>query len=105
MDLNFDRLRKIYTEGGDAAIYKEKELLLQEFIDSLPEDKKLAAIDYDKKICGELLGLTPEQRLFKISKMIQGTLFDLTDAWLDLANKVQGTEEADKFIGRHKKGN
>ncbi len=102
MNLDFDRLLKIYSEGGDAALSKEKESLLQEFIDSLPEDKKLAAIEYDKKICSELVGLTTEQRLLKISKMIQETLFDLTNAMIDINTCVNGPIEADNLINKIK---
>jgi hypothetical protein len=102
VNLDFDRLHKIYIESGDAGLYNEKLRMLNEFIDGLPEDKKQKAIEYDIQIQKELVDLTPEQRLIKLSGMIQELLFDLTNAMIDVNTCVNGPIEADKLINKVK---
>ena len=102
MNLDFDRLHKIYIESGDVGLYHEKLRMLNEFIDGLPEDKKQKAIEYDIQIQKELIGLTPEQRLIKLSGMVQELLFDLTNAIIDIDACINGPIEANKLIDKVK---
>lgn len=105
MDLNFDRLRKIYLEQGDKGLYEEKLRMLEAYLNSLPEDKMERANELNKKIEAELHGLTPEQRIKKISQLMQESLLDLTDAMADLGYVViQGTsiDQAKKAIDNAK---
>jgi hypothetical protein len=102
MNLDFDRLRKIYLGSGDQGLYEEKQRLLEEFIQSLPEDKRQQVIEYEKKLQEQFVGLTPEQRLAKISKLIQELLFDLTNALIDIHSIVNDSQEANKVINKAK---
>jgi hypothetical protein len=102
VNLDFDRLRKIYLESGDQGLYQEKQRLLEEFIQTLPEDKRQQVIGYEKKLQEEFVGLTPEQRLFKLSVMIQDMLFDLTNAMIDIHSIVNDSQEANKVINKAK---
>jgi hypothetical protein len=103
MDLNFDRLRKIYLEQGEEGLHNEKLAILSEFVDGLPNDKKQKVIDYQSHIQRELVGLEPEQRLIKLSGMIQESLFDLTNALIDVNTCINGSIEADTLIDKVKR--
>jgi hypothetical protein len=102
VNLDFDRLRKIHIESGDLGLYNEKLRILNEFIEGLPEDKKQKAIEYDIQLQKELVDLTPEQRLVKLSGMIQELLFDLTNAMIDVNTCVNGPIEANTLINKVK---
>jgi hypothetical protein len=89
MDLNFDRLRKIYLEQGEAGLLKEKERLLMEYLSTLPVEKQNQAKLFIRQVEYELRGLNTEERLKKLSSMLIENLFDLTDGMSDLVYLLQ----------------
>jgi vacuolar-type H+-ATPase subunit E/Vma4 len=89
MDLNFDRLRKIYLEQGEDGLLKEKERLLMEYLSTLPVEKQNQAKLFIRQVEYELRGLNTEERLKKLSSMLIENLFDLTDGMCDLVYLLQ----------------
>jgi hypothetical protein len=89
MDLNFDRLRKIYLEQGEEGLLKEKERLLMEYLSTLPVEKQNQAKLFIRQVEYELRGLNTEERLKKLSSMLIENLFDLTDGMSDLVYLLQ----------------
>jgi hypothetical protein len=89
MDLNFDRLRKIYLEQGEEGLLKEKERLLMEYLNTIPVEKQNQAKLFIRQVEYELRGLNTEERLKKLSSMLIENLFDLTDSMCDLAYLLQ----------------
>lgn len=89
MDLNFDRLRKIYLEQGEDGLLKEKERLLMEYLSTLPVEKQNQAKLFIRQVEYELRGLKTEERLKKLSSMLIENLFDLTDGMCDLVYLLQ----------------
>lgn len=89
MDLNFDRLRKIYLEQGEDGLLKEKERLLMEYLSTLPVEKQNQAKLFIRQVEYELRGLNTEERLKKLSSMLIENLFDLTDGMSDLVYLLQ----------------
>ena len=89
MDLNFDRLRKIYLEQGEDGLLKEKERLLMEYLSTLPVEKQNQAKLFIRQVEYELRGLNTEERLKKLSSMLIENLFDLTDGMSDLLYLLQ----------------
>lgn len=84
MNLNFDRLHKIYTEQGEEGLKLEKQRLLDEYLQTVPIEKRERLKRFDKQIQYELIGLTPEQRIKKLSELMIENLFDLQDSMADL---------------------
>jgi hypothetical protein len=89
MDLNFDRLRKIYLEQGEEGLLKEKERLLMEYLNTIPVEKQNQAKLFIRQVEYELRGLNTEERLKKLSSMLIENLFDLTDGMSDLVYLLQ----------------
>jgi len=89
MDLNFDRLRKIYLEQGEEGLLKEKERLLLEYLNTIPVEKQNQAKLFIRQVEYELRGLNTEERLKKLSSMLIENLFDLTDGMSDLVYLLQ----------------
>jgi hypothetical protein len=89
MDLNFDRLRKIYLDQGEEGLLKEKERLLMEYLNTIPVEKQNQAKLFIRQVEYELRGLNTEERLKKLSSMLIENLFDLTDGMSDLVYLLQ----------------
>lgn len=85
MNLDFDRLRKIYLEEGDEGLLREKQRLLNEYLSTLPIEQQKKVQLFSKQVEYELRGLSNEERLKKLSSMLTENLFDLTDSMCDLA--------------------
>ena len=84
MNLDFDRLHKIYTEQGEEGLLIEKQKLLDEYLQTVPLEKRDQLKRFDKQIQYELNGLTPEQRIKTLGNMMIDNLFDLQDSMADL---------------------
>lgn len=85
MNLDFDRLRKIYLEEGDEGLLREKQRLLNEYLSTLPIEQQKKVQLFSRQVEYELRGLSNEERLKKLSSMLTENLFDLTDNMCDLA--------------------
>lgn len=85
MNLDFDRLRKIYLEEGDEGLLREKQRLLNEYLNTLPIEQQTKVQLFSRQVEYELRGLSNEERLKKLSSMLTENLFDLTDSMCDLA--------------------
>lgn len=96
MDLNFDRLHKIYLEHGNEGLELEKQRLLNEYLETVPQEKRQALKTFDKQIQGELIGLTNEQKIKKIGSMMVENLFDLCDNMADLSFILNSNENDSK---------
>lgn len=93
MDLDFDRLHKIYLAEGDEGLLREKNRLLSEYINTFSIEKQKQILTFDKQIQHELRGLSNEERLKKLSSMLTENLFDLTDSMCDLAYTLKSIKK------------
>lgn len=89
MNLDFDRLRKIYLEEGNVGLLKEKQRLLNEYLNTLPIEQQKKVELFSRQVEYELRGLDSEERIKKLSSMMTETLFDLTDNLCDLMFLLQ----------------